>query len=103
MSFWKNLGKGDVVGAFNNLKDYIFSHLPPQLAAFVNKFMDDEGQIIWGACVTALGDAVAGKTIQQIGDDVWNQIKSQVPTKAKSDVLDALGVLLRAPADASAT
>lgn len=74
---------------------------PPQLKAFVAKLTDDEGIILWNAATTGLSDLASGKSFQQTVDDVWEIIKDQVPTKAKSDLADALGIQSRAAPTAS--
>jgi hypothetical protein len=69
---------------------------PAPLKAFIAKLTDDEAQILWNVAQIALGDALAGKTIIEIAEDIWPTIEAQVPGKAKSDLLDVLGILLRA-------
>lgn len=86
---------GNLNHAYSRLKDW-YAGWPPQLKAFIDKFMDDEGAILWSAAETALASAGDGKNISEIADETWETIKDQVPSKAKSDLLDALGVQSRA-------
>lgn len=69
--------------------------LPKPLAELVHRLTDDEGKILWDAASTALGDLVGGKSFTQVVDDVWDTIKEQVPSKAKADLADALGIQSR--------
>lgn len=100
--FFGDVLHGNFTHAYSRLVDW-YGGWPPQLKAFVAKLTDDEGQIIWAAAQAALEGAIAGKAITDIGDEVWTAIKDQVPNKAKADVLDALGVLLRASTPATVT
>lgn len=93
--FFSDVLHGNLTHAYQRLADW-YSGWPPALKAFVTKLTDDEGQIIWAAAQAALVGLVGDKSITVIGDEVWETIKEQVPNKAKADVLDALGVLLRA-------
>lgn len=98
--FFSDVLHGNLTHAYQRLSDW-YSGWPPALKAFVTKLTDDEGQIIWTAAQAALVGLESDKSITVIGDEVWEAIKEQVPSKGKADVLDALGVLLRASTPAT--
>lgn len=97
MNVFKEAIHGHLLTAAEKIWDTFWNSLPPQLQALVKSLTDDEGQILWQVAQTALADGLAGKSITEIADDVWPTIETQVPNKAKSDLLNALGVLLHAP------
>lgn len=87
---------GHVLTAVEKIWETVWNALPPELQALVKSLTDDEGKILWAAAQTALVDGLAGKSITQIADEVWVTLETQVPSKAKNDLLNALGVLLHA-------
>lgn len=101
-ALFSDLLHGNFSHAYSRLTDW-YNGWPPQLKAFVVKLTDDEGQILWQAAITLLAGAAAGTPITVIADTAWTDLQSKVPSKAKSDLLDALGVLLRASTPATAS
>ena len=97
MNVLKEALHGHVLTAVEKIWDTVWGALPPELQALIESLTDDEGKILWAAAQTALADGLAGKTITQIADDIWPTIETQVPNKAKDDLLNALGVILHAP------
>lgn len=90
--FFSDILHGNFSHAASRLSDW-YSGWPPELKAFVAKLTDDEGQILMNVARGLLADVLAGKDFNQIVDDAWDNIKDQVPSKAKNDLADALGVL----------
>lgn len=99
MSFGTFVGDvlhGNLTHAYERLLDW-YSGWPAPLKAFVSSLTDDEGKILMDAAQTALAGAISGQSITQIADALWPTLETQVPNKAKNDLLNALGVLLHAP------
>lgn len=95
-SFFSDVLHGNLSHAYSRLADW-YQCWPAPLKAFVASLTDDEGQILMAAAETALAGALAGQSITQIADDLWPILETQVPNKAKNDLLNALGVLIHAP------
>lgn len=94
--FFSDVLHGNLTHAYARLVDW-YGGWPPALKSFVASLTDDEGQILMAAAQTALAGGLAGKTITEIADELWNTLATQVPNKAKNDLLNALGVILHAP------
>lgn len=94
--FFGDVLHGNLSHALSRLQDW-YSGWPPELKAFVASLVDDGGQILMAEARTALAGAVAGQTVAQIADSVWEDIKVKVPSKTKDDFMNALGVLVHAP------
>lgn len=94
--FFSDVIHGNLTHAYQRLVDW-YSGWPPQLKIFVSSLTDDEGKILMAAAEEAIAGAFAGQSIPTIADALWDTLKDKVPSKAKEDLKNALGVLLRAP------
>lgn len=94
--FFSDVIHGNLTHAYQRLVNW-YEGWPPELKAFVASLTDDEGQILMNAAKDALAGAFAGQSIPTIADALWDTLKDKVPSKAKEDLMNALGVLLHAP------
>lgn len=96
MSFWKNLGKGDLTGAFHNLLDALTGHLPPELGTLVTRLMSDEGQVAYQVAMDAWNGWVDDhKPILDVAKDAVVDAISKGLSVAEKDVADWLGLMDR--------
>lgn len=91
--FFSDVLHGNFTHAYARLADW-YSGWPPQLKVFVASLTDDEGKILMAAAEEAIAGALAGQSIPTIADALWDTLKDRVPSKAKEDLMNALGVLL---------
>lgn len=97
MSAFGMLLQGKVGDAIIRVIETLTGHKIPQpIADLIHKFTSDAGTVIWNAAGLAIADVRAGKTLDVAAGEVIAQLETQGITAAKSDVLDALGLQLRA-------
>lgn len=97
MSAFGMLMEGKVGDAIVRVVESVFGiKLPQPLADLVHKFSTDAGQVIWAAATVGVVDVKAGKTLSEVADDVLKALEAQGVAAAKADVLDALGLQVRA-------
>lgn len=94
MNVFKEALQGHILTAVEKIWDTLWNNMPTELKNLVKSLTDDEGKIIYAAAVTAVEAGIAGKSLNEVADQVWDTLKDQVPSKAIDDLKNALGVLI---------
>lgn len=109
MGALQNLEKGEFEAALNDietsLKNLFTDEVVPALRTFIHTFASDFGSQALSIAATAVGQAIAGTSIQDIAASVLPQITAAAITDAEKSgetVLNAVRVQLTAQSNATA-